>query len=193
MIRLTGGEFRGRSILTPPSFDTRPTQAKLRQALFNSLQVFIPEARVLELFAGSGALGFEAISRGAESVVFVEQSRSVVKLIEKNANSLEVKDRVIVLTEKVETSWARLLKLGPFDIVLADPPYANPPASLLNGPPWDKLMAPNSRLCIEWSDKNLRGVGLAESFPFLVKVREKNYGDTVLTTYALSGVSDDNA
>src|SRR4029077_2088602 len=71
MIRLTGGEFRGRGIRTPrePSrgeSGTRPTQAKLRQALFNSLQLYIPGAVVLDLFAGPGTLGFEALSRGAE-------------------------------------------------------------------------------------------------------------------------------
>ena len=66
MLRLTGGVLRGRTIQAPPHQQTRPTQSKLRQALFNSLQAVTPEARVLDLFAGSGALGFEALSRGAD-------------------------------------------------------------------------------------------------------------------------------
>src|SRR5262245_32005744 len=99
MIRITGGELRGRSLRTPKHSErspdrTRPTQAKLRQALFNSLQMHIPEARVLDLFAGSGTLGFEALSRGAESVVFVESSREVCRLIQQNAQELGVEDRV---------------------------------------------------------------------------------------------------
>lgn len=184
MLRLTGGEFRGRSIQTPGGVQTRPTQAKLRQAMFNSLQTVITDAVVLDLFAGSGALGFEALSRGAARVVFVESARPVVKLIQKNAASLGVADRTEIVGEPVEKSWQRLERLGPFDVVLADPPYAAGwEEKLLQGVAWDRLLTEGAQLWLEWSLEKSRVKALSERPPFLVKTREKNYGDTVLSTF----------
>lgn len=184
MIRLTGGLFRGRSIQTPTGSRTRPTQAKLRQALFNSLQHSIPDARVLDLFAGSGALGFEALSRGASHVTFVEKAKSVVSLIEKNAALLEVKDQVRVIGDSIEHGQKLFLEDAPFDLILADPPYAHGwELKLLTGLPWDKLLAPQGYFCLEWGIQKTQPIILPDTLPFLVKTREKNYGDSVLTTY----------
>src|SRR6185437_308628 len=113
------------------------TQARLRQALFNSIQTLISDAAVLDLFAGSGALGFESLSRGASRVVFVEDSRQAVKLIEANAKELGVFDRVEILSDSVDRVRNELTKLGPFEIVLADPPYAGGwEKTRLEGFPW---------------------------------------------------------
>jgi 16S rRNA (guanine(966)-N(2))-methyltransferase RsmD len=184
MLRITAGVFRGRSIQTPHHQSTRPTQAKLRQALFNSVQTRIPDARVLDLFAGSGALGFEALSRGASSVVLVEQSKPTAKLIYKNVESLDVKDRVQVLIQSVETSEKQLKPLFPFDVILADPPYAEGwEMKLLMEWPWEASLAPGGIFCLEWGLKKSVISELPDRVPFLVKVREKNYGDSVLTTY----------
>jgi 16S rRNA (guanine966-N2)-methyltransferase len=192
MLRITGGEFRGRSIQAPANDRTRPTQAKLRQALFNSLQTVIGDARVLDLFAGSGALGFEALSWGASEAVFVESARSVVSLIEKNAATLGVRDRAKILSDSVESFMVpgagRLAAHAPFDLVLADPPYAGEwEEKLLNQMPWEVLLVPNGHLCIEWGTQKSKVSNLPEvvnrEAANLVKVREKNYGDSVLTTY----------
>ncbi len=190
MLRLTGGEFRGRLIHTPAQRASgrdlvRPTQARLRQALFNSLQTVIPDAKVLELFAGSGALGFEALSRGAASVVFVEDARSVLKLLERNVAELKVEDRVRILGESVAHAGRRRLEaLGPFDLVLADPPYEEGwELKLLEQLDWDKLLAAGGYFCLEWGTQKSKVDELPEEAPFLIKVREKNYGDSVLTTY----------
>jgi 16S rRNA (guanine966-N2)-methyltransferase len=187
MLRLTGGEFRGRSIRTPRESErTRPSQAKLRQALFNSLQAYIPGARVLDLFAGPGTLGFEALSRGAEKVVFVESARSVSKLISDNARELGVLDRVVVHGEEVERIWSRLGEEGPFDLVLADPPYAGGFEDLLlQKAPWERLLAPDGHFCLEWGTVKSQVTELPDTAAggILVKVREKNYGDSVLTTF----------
>jgi 16S rRNA (guanine(966)-N(2))-methyltransferase RsmD len=194
MIRLTGGELRGRGIETPSHLRTRPTQAKLRQALFNSLQTVISDARVLELFAGSGALGFEALSRGAASVVFVENSRAVAKLIEKNARSLGVSERVTVICETAESSFESLERFAPFDIVLADPPYEEYVAdkalkarALLSDPRWEKLLIEDGRFCLETVVTRELPDGLPDTFGFLAKIREKTYGDSLLTTYRRTG------
>ncbi len=189
MLRLTGGEFRGRPIHTLPDERTRPTQAKLRQALFNSIQVRIPDARVLDLFAGSGALGFEALSRGAASAVFVEQARPAVKIIEKNIGTLGVKDRAVLIGESVAQAFeGRLAGLlerhGPFDLIFADPPYAGGwEMRLLEEFPWERLLVPGGLFCLEWGVKKSVISELPEESGVLVKTREKNYGDSVLTTY----------
>src|SRR4051812_18174623 len=111
MLRITGGEFRGRSLHAPKGDHTRPTQSKLRQALFNSLQASLPDARVLDLFAGSGALGFEALSRGAAHVHFIESARPVAKLIEKNGAELRVLDRMTLWSDDVGHVKNRLTTL----------------------------------------------------------------------------------
>ena len=84
MIRITSGLYRGRSLKTPPNTKTRPTASRVRAALLNSLQDRIPEARVVDLFAGSGGLGFEALSRGAAQVTFVDSDRNAQKAIQEN-------------------------------------------------------------------------------------------------------------
>jgi 16S rRNA (guanine966-N2)-methyltransferase len=187
MLRLTGGEFRGRSIQAPEGDRTRPTQAKLRQALFNSLQATVPDAKVLDLFAGSGALGFEALSRGAAQVVAVESNRSAIKLISKNADTLAVRDRLVIVDDPVEKSWPRLKALAPFDVVLADPPYAGGwEKRLLDELPWEELLAPDGVFCLEWGLQKSKVSELPDELPFLAKVREKTYGESVLTTYRRS-------
>jgi len=192
-LRLTGGEFRGRIIQTPKHQHTRPTQARLRQALFNSIQAFIPEARVLDLFAGSGALGFEALSRGASQVVFVEDSKSTVRLIERNAQDLKVTDRALIWADAVDREnrfWKRIIDhvaaQGPFDMVLADPPYDGGwEMALLEQAPWKEILTESGVFCLEWGSLKSQVSELPERVGFLVKTREKNYGDSVLTTYQM--------
>ncbi len=191
MLRLTGGEFRGRSIQTPPeragkSF-LRPTQAKLRQALFNSIQGRIEGAKVLDLFSGSGALGFEALSRGAESVVFVEDSRIAVRLIEKNAETLGVRERMKIFGDSVTKVLQRVQGESPFDIVFADPPYEGDWETwLLNEMPWKDVLVVEGIFCLEWGIKKSKVDSVPEVISVLTKIREKNYGDSILTTYQRS-------
>jgi 16S rRNA (guanine966-N2)-methyltransferase len=192
MLRITGGLFGGRKIHTPPE-GTRPSHAKLRQALYNSLQVDVPGARVLDLYAGAGTLGLEALSRGAESVVFLEASKSVCKLLERNVRELEVESQSRVYCEKVDKS-ARLLEdlaaqFGLFDLVVADPPYASGvELDLVNGAwwSWDRILASGGKLVLEWGRTKSRFTELPTVAPFLEKVREKTYGDSILTTYVRS-------
>lgn len=196
MIRITAGVFRGRSLLTPSSAKTtRPTQAKLRQALFNSVQGWLPDANVLDLFSGSGALGFEALSRGATRVVFVEKDRTAVQLIQKNAATLGVQTQITVLGEgllavpEASPVLRRVLQKAPFDLILADPPYSEGwEEKLLNGLSWGALLSPEGIFCLEWGKIKSQVRELPSETPWLVKVREKEYGDSVLTTYQLKSV-----
>jgi 16S rRNA (guanine(966)-N(2))-methyltransferase RsmD len=151
----------------------------------------------LDLFAGSGALGFEALSRGAESVVFVEDSRQVLKLLERNAEELGVADRVQVIGDTVARAGKRLSGEPPFDLVLADPPYAEGwELKLLADLPWQDLLTPGGTFCLEWGALKSKFEALPEKVGLLVKVREKNYGDSVLTTYSYAdsaGIAPDPA
>ncbi|MEN9722416.1 MAG: hypothetical protein RJB38_402 [Pseudomonadota bacterium] len=202
MLRLTGGQWGGRKLHSPKedgphAGKTRPTQAKLRQALFNTLQFEIEGARVLDLFAGAGTLGFEALSRGAASVVFVESARPVCQLIERNVLELGVKSQVRVISEKVEKAGPLLEASGPFDVVLVDPPYLlGVENDLLAGAwwNWSVLLAPEAKVVLEWGKTKSRqtelpdrvelpGKGQSENGGALVKIREKTYGDSMLTTY----------
>jgi 16S rRNA (guanine966-N2)-methyltransferase len=193
MVRITSGEFRGRLLKTPKGLVTRPTQARLRQALFNSVQTSIPEARVLDLFAGSGALGFESLSRGASSVTFVETSRQAIKLIEENAKDLNVLDRIELISESVDRVAQRLLKNAPFDLVLADPPYEEEwEMKLLKELkwPWEQILSESGVFCLEWGVQKSQIESLPDEVGLLVKIREKNYGDSVLTTYTRSPIHE---
>lgn len=185
MLRITGGEFRGRVIQGPPGEGTRPTQVRIRQALFNSMQAQVVDAKVVDLFAGSGALGFEALSRGAVHAVFVERARPLIQVIRKNAQALGVMDRVTILEDSVAHVTAKLESLGPFQLVLADPPYEEGwEMRILNELSWSTLLAPDGCLCLEWGLKKSIIDELPDKVQGLEKIREKNYGDSVLTTYS---------
>lgn len=123
-MRIIGGTFRGHSLRAPKG-ETRPTTDRTREAIFNLVQhrIALPGARVLDLFAGSGALGLEALSRGAASVTFVEQRGQALSTIRHNAAALDVADQCTLL----RADALRFLRATPnvaYDLILADPPYA---------------------------------------------------------------------
>ena len=124
-MRIIAGEYRGRAIAAPPGEATRPTADRMRETLFNMLTSRLGSFEglsVLDLFAGSGALGLEALSRGAESCLFVEQDSAAVKAIRQNIETLGAGRRAIVQAGSV-------FSLGPakapHDLVLLDPPYGS--------------------------------------------------------------------
>ncbi len=129
-LTITGGTLRSRRVPTPPGRDTRPTPARVKEALFSILGSRVVDARVLDLFAGSGALGFEAISRGATHVTFVERHRPTADALRTSARALGIDADVEVVTAAAERA-ARTVA-GRYDVVFADPPYAQPyPAAAL--------------------------------------------------------------
>ncbi len=129
-MRITGGIFRSRSLVAPKGQETRPTSDRVREALFSILAsdgVFdvgtSGDLRVLDLYAGSGALGLEAISRGARSAVLVEHAKPALAAIRDNTRSLGVDDQVTLLAMRVDRALRTLP--GPFEVVILDPPYAS--------------------------------------------------------------------
>lgn len=122
MTRIIAGSFRGRRLVTPADARVRPTADRVREAWFSIIADRIPGASVLDLFAGSGGLGLEALSRGARSATFVEISRASLAAIDTNVAALGVADRATVLRRDA-LRYAATLPAGAFDVAFADPPY----------------------------------------------------------------------
>ncbi|MEO6989963.1 MAG: 16S rRNA (guanine(966)-N(2))-methyltransferase RsmD [Candidatus Baltobacteraceae bacterium] len=121
-MRLSGGELRSRTLHVPSGRSYRPTPGRVKEALFSIVGARVEEARVLDLFAGSGALGFEALSRGARAATFVERDPRTAMRIRAAARGFGLKDRVTVVCAPAERATRALA--GPFDLVFADPPFA---------------------------------------------------------------------
>jgi len=130
MIRIIAGEFGGRRLKTPATDKVRPTADRVREAWFSILQRSLRGARVLDLYAGSGALGLEALSRGATMADFVELHRLALASLKANIKTLHVDDRAVV--HKLDAlRFAEKLHPGQYDVAFADPPYASEQAARL--------------------------------------------------------------
>ncbi|MBA3722677.1 MAG: 16S rRNA (guanine(966)-N(2))-methyltransferase RsmD [Parachlamydiaceae bacterium] len=121
---IVAGIFRNRKLNAPKGENTRPTASHLRETLFNICQTYVEDSRFLDLFAGSGAVGLEAISRGAKSSTFVENHKDAIRCIQQNIKSLAVENQCILHSGDVFKVLERLeLNKNQFDIIFADPPY----------------------------------------------------------------------
>ena len=176
--RITAGEWRGRALVTPKhGMAVRPTTALVRQALFNMLGTLVVDARVVDLYAGAGTVGFEALSRGAAQVTFVERDRGAVECITATATRLGCRDRARSVTAEV-VAWlaSRPREVPQADLVYLDAPYkdegVNDALRLLGESP------PALVVC-----EHHRARRLAERLGSLVRVRESTYGATRLTIF----------
>ena len=135
-IRVVAGTAKGRRLASPPTDATRPTPNRVREAMFNSLFSLgvLDGSRVLDLYAGTGALGIEALSRGAAEALFVERTQAVAAVLRGNLESTSLADRAAVIVADVDTALTGLARQGRrFDLAFVDPPYA------FDG--WPQLMA----------------------------------------------------
>jgi 16S rRNA (guanine(966)-N(2))-methyltransferase RsmD len=124
MLRIIAGSARGVRLMAPEGMGTRPTADRLKENLFNILSPQIPGARFLDLFSGSGAIGIEALSRAAESAVFIEESRKAMRVIRENLAKAKLNDRAELLNMSVRQGLNELSSTGrTFDIIFLDPPY----------------------------------------------------------------------
>lgn len=176
-MRIIAGSLGGRTIRAPRGDRTRPTADKVRQATFNILANLAPTTgSVLDLYAGSGALGLEALSRGAARATFVDHAAESVRCIAANARDLGVAERVDVVRADLPAALARLR--GPFDLVFIDPPYAanavEPVLAVL--PP---LLAPNALIVVEHDRRSAPGPQIG---PLSLQDRRR-YGDTEVSFY----------
>lgn len=125
MLKIISGEYRSRRLASPPDETiTRPYAQRVKESVFNLLRGWFDDARVLDLFAGVGTMGLEAVSRGASQVLMVEQNRSIFRLLEENIQSLDCGDRATAMNADALGQTCLLRAPQPVDIVFVDPPYA---------------------------------------------------------------------
>jgi 16S rRNA (guanine(966)-N(2))-methyltransferase RsmD len=184
-MRIIAGQYRGRVLKSPPSMQIRPTSDRLRETLFNVLAQRMADARFLDLCAGSGAVGIEALSRGASFVTFVDRSRKTCGLIEANLDLLEVPEAQteVVMSEAADhlRRTAARNATAPYDLIFFDPPYANDylPVLDLCGAHAAQLLAPAGILIVEHHHKN----ALRDAVGTLRRWRILKQGDSALSFY----------
>jgi 16S rRNA (guanine(966)-N(2))-methyltransferase RsmD len=180
-MRIIGGEFRSRLISMPKGVEIRPTQDKVRGAIFNILGDMTGK-RVLELFAGSGAFGIEAISRGARHATFVDNNFRCIEAIRGNLDSLGItNDRYDLIKADALKIFPKLLRQDEkFDIIFMDPPYYRELAKkcLINADAYD-ILSPIGLIVVEHFKKDIIPTGLKT----LLFNQERKYGDTVITMF----------
>jgi 16S rRNA (guanine(966)-N(2))-methyltransferase RsmD len=184
-MRITGGVHRSRRLRAPAGDGTRPTSDRVREALFGILAArrTLEGVRVLDLYAGTGALALEALSRGATWATLVERSRPALAAIATNIAALRVEAHVRVVAGVVERSMTAIAKDAPFDLVFADPPYAffasGEAARALTPLVGGGLLAAHALLVVEHGKDDvspaIRGLSLADA---------RRYGDTMIALYA---------
>jgi len=180
-MRVTGGAGRGRRLKVPSGSRVRPTSDKVKQALFNILGDRVADASFLDLYAGAGGVGIEALSRDAGRVVFVDASRDSLAVVKQNIARTGLGDRAQAVLSAVETFLKK--KSETFDIIFLDPPYAEEMRPLLELIADSGIMKPDGVVIAEHfkkqpSPKHAGVLGL---------YREARYGDTVLAFYKLRG------
>lgn len=179
-MRIIAGSARGRRFKGPRGPGLRPTADQVREALFNILGSRVWAARVLDLFAGTGALSFEALSRGAAHAVLVDNGRESLTLCHENAALLGFSDQIELLNLRVDNRVSqRLLSKGPFGLVFADPPYAQ--LSFEHLLAWlDPALFVDSGILVIEHDRRTHGPKAGESFE---RFDERRFGDTALSFY----------
>jgi len=181
-MRLTGGQDRGRRLFAPRGSRTRPTASKVREALFNILGP--PPGPVLDLYAGSGALGLEALSRGAPSAVFVERDGNALSALRRNLRESGVEDRATVLGSDVRGALRKLATTDRhFSWVFLDPPYIKETDGVLAELSGGDLLTACAVVIVEHDKRHPSPASIG--CLFLTDWRQ--YGDTELSFYRCSG------
>lgn len=186
-MRIIAGKYRGRNLKSPPSLEVRPTSDRLRETLFNIIAPRIQGVRFLDLCAGSGAIGIEALSRGAAHVTFVDRSRKMCGLVEANLDLCRVpENETEVLQSEAEDFLRRVLarkQNQPWDIVFFDPPYAIDYLPILEkvGRQASNLLTEEGLLIVEHHHKNL----LKDEVGQIVRTRTVKQGDSALSFFQI--------
>lgn len=176
-MRIIAGALKGRRLKAPAWDGLRPTSDKLRETLFNILAPVIEGARVLDGYAGTGAIGIEALSRGAAHVTFVERDRRAQALVAENLAACGVKDGYVIIRAGIDRAAAQLAPAS-FDLVLLDPPYDHDSAAVLAAAAG--LLAANGTLVLE----HARRRPPPDAAGGLTRTRDVGSGDSALAFYS---------
>jgi 16S rRNA (guanine966-N2)-methyltransferase len=174
-IRIISGEFGGRKIEAPDTTRTHPMSERIRNALFNSIGSEVESTDVLDVFAGTGAIGLEALSRGARHVTFIERDRVAQKVLAKNIVSLNAEDRTAIV-RSAASNWIENNDDKRFDLIFADPPYHDTQLSTVAR--FFSLLKPGGLMVLSHPG---RGEELAKAG--VVVVDNRSYGNAFLTFY----------
>ena len=177
-VRIIAGRYGGRSIEGSGTERTHPMGERVRNAIFNKLADVLQDAEVLDAFAGSGALGFEALSRGAKSVTFVERDRIAQKIIDKNIQTLQASDATKLVKAPV-ASWLETTDQQ-FDLIFADPPYHDPQFSTVFK--LIRLLKPNGLMVLSYVSRREVPTELG-----VVVVDNRSYGNAAIAFYQREG------
>lgn len=187
-LRIIAGKYRGRNLKSPPSLEVRPTSDRLRETLFNVIAPRIQDALFLDLCAGSGAVGIEALSRGARHATFVERSRKMAALIEANLDLCQIDKEERTVSQAEATAFlkqsARKMHSGKnelWDIVFLDPPYAIDYLEVMENfsTPTSSVLAEDGLLIVEHHHKKQ----LPDELGNLRRTRVLKQGDSALSFY----------
>ena len=181
ILRVIAGLAKGHKLTTLKGDITRPTMDKVKGAIFNMIAPRIQDAEVLDLFAGSGSLGIEALSRGAKTAVFVDRNRQSVNVIKKNLEYTKLEGNAIIINEEVDKIYNILPKgLTKFDIIFMDPPYnKNFVQKTLIFLESNDILKERGVIIVEHSKQD----ELPKRVGNLEKVRDRQYGITVISFY----------
>ena len=182
-MRVISGKARGLKLNTPKNDDVRPTTDRVKESLFNMINSYIMDSEILDLFAGTGSLGIECLSRGANQCIFVDNSKESINIVKSNIKKARVENESIVLNLDFKSAINSLsLKNKQFDVIFMDPPYyKNMFSDALSAVDNNNLLKEDGIIVVEHDtvDKFPDNMGR------LYKSREKKYGNTTLTFYKL--------
>ncbi len=181
-MRIIAGIHGSRRLVVPKGEHTRPTLERTRESLFSMLQPYIPGAAVLDLFAGSGALGLEALSRSAAHAVFCDNSGEAIRAVRQNIKLLQLEERTAVIAQDYQKALHQLEEQeAVFDMIFVDPPYHLPAGPVLSSLAAHQTLSPEGIIILEQDRRS--EVVIPESFTLL---RSRTFRDTRidLITYA---------
>ena len=182
-LRVISGKARGLKLDTPKNQDVRPTTDRVKESLFNMINSYIMDSNILDLFAGTGSLGIECLSRGAKNCVFVDKSKDSINIVRSNVKKARVENESTILNVDFKDAVKRLSTQNQkFDVIFMDPPYyENMFIECLKSIDKFNLLDEDGIIVVEHDTKDL----FEDSIGRLNKSREKKYGNTTLTFYKM--------
>jgi len=182
-LRVISGKVRGLKLDTPKNLDVRPTTDRVKESLFNIINPYIRESNILDLFAGTGSLGIECLSRGAKNCIFVDKSKESIGIVKSNIKKARVENESTILNIDFKDAVKRLsVQKQKFDVIFMDPPYyENMFIDCLKSIDELSLLKEDGLVVVEHDTNDL----FDDNIGRLYKSREKKYGNTTITFYKL--------
>jgi len=178
-MRIISGKYKGHQLVSFSADHIRPTTDRVKESLFNMIQMHIEGARVLDLFSGTGNLGLEALSRGADSVLFVEKNRKSIQILEKNIGKLKVSEPHQILQKDVLT-FLKNYEGPAFDLIFADPPFTEQMAhDVMLAADVSKAFHAETLMMIE----SARREKILDDYPTVARYDVREFGDKVLSFF----------